>query len=87
MSCINSTYRSRNMNKKITLVNLDDWEAIYIDGKKALDGHSIRITELLDLLGIDYKELEITDEFMKKTEETGYVPDNESDLNNMECFK
>ncbi len=33
---------------------VDDWIAIYIDGKRAYEGHSIDPRTLLDIIGVDY---------------------------------
>ena len=38
------------MKHKFTFVNCDDWAALYIDGKLALQDHRIRPEALLDCL-------------------------------------
>ena len=38
---------------KITFAtNGEDWEALYIDGRKILEGHSLRIDEVLEAVGM-----------------------------------
>jgi hypothetical protein len=43
------------MNKQtVTIYRLDDWIAMYVDGKLAIQQHSLRPEEVLDLLGVKY---------------------------------
>jgi hypothetical protein len=44
---------------KIEFVSCDDWVAMYIDGKKAEDGHSLHYSHVLDALKIEYTSREI----------------------------
>jgi hypothetical protein len=41
----------------------------------------------LDALGIKWKEIDLSDEFIEKVEECGIFPKNEKDLNDMNYFK
>lgn len=61
----------------ITVVNLDDWVGIYIDGKCAYQNHSIRPNTLLNLLGITSDEYWIED----YNPDLGGLPENLSELN------
>lgn len=44
---------------KVTICSTDDWIALYIDGKLALDGNSLPLRSILEVLGVnvEYKEL------------------------------
>jgi len=50
---------------KIKIINLDDWEGVYADGKIVEQGHSVNLCQLLRGLGF--------------TVENQYVPDEELD--------
>lgn len=41
-------------DKKIKIIELDDWIQIYINGVIRYQNHSISGTKMLDLLGIKY---------------------------------
>lgn len=43
---------------EITFVSSDDWVALYIDGTKAIDGHSLHWSHVLDALGVRYERRE-----------------------------
>jgi hypothetical protein len=55
-----------------------DWEAIYVDGVKRSENHSLSADDILSALGIDYKTVELSDEWMDKHQSS--FPDNESGL-------
>lgn len=59
---------------KITYVmNQDgDWEAIYVDGKLAAQGHSLEVWDVLDALGVKYTSYH-------NVEVDGYLPQSEPD--------
>lgn len=38
---------------KVNIVSVEDWEALYIDGKLVDEGHSLDLVEVLRLLKID----------------------------------
>jgi hypothetical protein len=40
---------------KVNIVSVDDWEVLYIDGKKMDEGHSLRVEDVLGHLGIEFK--------------------------------
>ena len=46
----------------ISLYRVDDWEALYIDGKLVKEGHSVETEDVLDVLGIEYTS-EYLDDF------------------------
>lgn len=56
------------MKTKFTLVGCEseDWEALYINGKLAAEGHSIRATDVIDCIGDilpnEYNMIEVSDE-------------------------
>ena len=56
------------MKTKFTLVRCEsgDWEALYINDKLAVEGHNIRVRDVIDsingILPNEYNEIEISDE-------------------------
>lgn len=42
----------------VVFVTGDDWVALYIDGKKVEEGHSLHWSHVLDALGIKYEQQE-----------------------------
>ena len=44
---------------KIEFVSCSDWIAMYIDGKLAVDGHSLAYFHILDALNLEYTSREI----------------------------
>lgn len=67
---------------KINYVTGDDWQGLYIDGGLVEENHSIRITDLLEiledrkLLTFDYHEVD-----QGYLEDLGNLPDNFDDIN------
>jgi hypothetical protein len=51
---------------KVNIVSVDDWEVLYIDGKKVDEGHSLRVEDVLKHIGIEFKS-----EFLEPDEEEG----------------
>lgn len=74
-------------NKNIIFVRTDDWEAVYIDGIQVEGKHRITKEDMLDILQIPYKQIDLTPEFDAKVQETGCLPDNIKDLNNLAYYK
>lgn len=72
---------------KINYVTGDDWEGLYIDGELVEENHSIRITDLLEilkdrrLLTFDYHE--VGQDYL---EGLGNLPDNFNDLDKNELL-
>lgn len=57
------------------MVSFDDWEALYCNGEKVLEGHRISVEDIL-------KEMEVACEFkcasgpfLEEVQASGYVPD------------
>jgi len=60
-----------------------DWTALYIDGKKAIENHSLSEREVVEALGIDCECRELSDEYL---EESGSnFPDTLEELSE-DCF-
>ena len=55
--------REITSGSKIHVAECDDWIALYIDGERVIQGHSLSWTEVLDAL-----ELEYTGEYYEKEE-------------------
>lgn len=51
------------MDKKLVVLNVDDWEALYADGELVEEGHSIRWVDALRSLGVDVEWHEVTSWF------------------------
>lgn len=49
------------MDKEITFALTNDWVAMYVNGKKVADGHSLHYIYVLDALGIEYTTKDIDD--------------------------
>lgn len=39
-----------------------DWEALYVDGRKIIENHSLSSTQVLDALGIEYERREVPED-------------------------
>jgi hypothetical protein len=57
--------------RKIVIVHADDWQTMYVDGKKRLEGHSLRLGDVLNELGVDVVWATINQEWS----ETNEMPD------------
>lgn len=44
------------MDKQITFVAASDWVAMYVNGIKVCEGHSLHYSHVLDALGIQYTQ-------------------------------
>jgi hypothetical protein len=62
---------------KVTFVDGDDWEGLYIDDKLVIEGHVVRIDDMLRLLGIDGEKIYADDEWLQ---EQGTLPVNLSEV-------
>ena len=65
------------------LVNFDDWEALYADGEKLVEGHHVTVRDVIEqtdfcaVTGSTFK-FEFVDD--TKWQEMGYIPDNLGEL-------
>ena len=64
------------MNKKITFVEAEDWEGIYIDGKLAMQTHALWPQDILSILGIKYEVLDANEDWIQ---DVGKLPENLSE--------
>lgn len=62
---------------KITFVDGDDWEGLYINNKLVLENHSLRISDVLKALGIKYESIIADDEWLASC---GNLPENLADV-------
>jgi len=46
----------------ITIVEVDDWQVLYVDGKKVAEGHRLRHDEIMSAVGIKIKRRWYEDE-------------------------
>lgn len=63
--------------KKITLVSGDDWQGLYIDGKLAIEGHSVSVEDVLLMLDINHETLFANDNWL---DVEGYLPEDLKDV-------
>lgn len=64
--------------RDVILVKADDWTALYVDGKKIVENHSLTDKEIFDALGISIREIWVDDDWL---DQTGYnFPPNSSEL-------
>lgn len=65
--------------KKITIVDHagGDWTGMYLDNKLVLEGHSLNWWEILNILKIEYEEIEADENWMY---ENGNLPKDLKDV-------
>ena len=44
-------------NREVVLAKADDWTALYIDGVKAIENHSLSEAEIFEALGLNVREV------------------------------
>ena len=49
----------------------DGWEGLYVDGKLACETHSIKASEMLDIMGIKVNYIEVDQDWL---DENGSLP-------------
>ncbi len=59
--------------KNLLLLQSDDWDGLFIDGKLVTEGHSISLYKFCKILGIKVDFKEVDDEYMY---EMGSFPEN-----------
>jgi len=65
------------MTSKITIVDGDSWEGLYIDGKLIIENHTLSLYDVLDAIGVKYKHVLVDDEWLYKH---GTLPKKLSDV-------
>jgi hypothetical protein len=63
----------------VTIAETDDWVGLYINGKLVHENHGITMEEQLDYMGVEYRQVFVSDDWMEK-EGVSTFPDNEEDL-------
>jgi hypothetical protein len=58
-------------------VDGDDWEGLYVDGLRRVQGHHVRLEEVFQALGIDGKRVFANTRWL---EEQGYLPQKLEDV-------
>lgn len=43
----------------VHLVYMDDWQALYVDGKLVLENHSLRAKDILKAIGVEFQALHL----------------------------
>ena len=62
---------------KITIVDGDCWEGLYINGKLIIENHSLSIYDILEEIGVKYKHVLVDDEWLGKR---GNLPEKLSEV-------
>ena len=60
---------ARSTPRDVILAKADDWTALYVDGKKVAENHSLSEREIFEALGITIREVWVDDDWL---EQTGY---------------
>ncbi len=61
---------------KISIYKVEDWQALYIDGKKVFENHTITPEDILDAMNIEYTSTYI-DNF---DVDADYIPATEDEI-------
>lgn len=75
----------KSIKPKINFVSLDDWSAMYIDGKVVLQDHSLYYKNVLDELGITYASDDFSNDsgILNEINSGGNLPETISELNTL----
>jgi hypothetical protein len=57
---------------QVTIVDGDDWEGLYVDGRLVTEGHRVSVTEALNAVGVSCEVVYADDHWL---EEVGRLPD------------
>lgn len=49
------------LRDRVVLVAYNDWNTLYVDGQRKIEGHSLSAEQVLEALGIDYGSIYIDD--------------------------
>lgn len=71
--------KNEKKSPEVVFVSADDWTALYVDGVKKDEGHSLNHTDVLAALGIKCKRKRVDEEWL--SEEAGSsFPDDLSEV-------
>lgn len=73
--CVARRLETETKANEIVIVNHDDWQGIYVDGKLLMQDHRLRLSDVLTALGIKLNERWVDGEWL---ETEGLLPE---DLN------
>ena len=59
---------------KVVLVYADDWEALFVDDKCVMEGHSLAAFQVLEALKISYTQLDADNEWLGELGRFGDLP-------------
>lgn len=51
---------------EVTVVQCDDWIALFVDGKKAIEGHSLDEADIFNAIGIKMRSIWLEDEWVEE---------------------
>lgn len=68
---------TRSLENTVVYVYGDDWCGMYVKGDLKTQNHSLRVRDVLDALGVDYKSLEVNPDWL---DENGQLPDRIEDV-------
>lgn len=61
---------------RVTVVSIDDWQILYVNGKKRMEQHSLDLRDIAEAVGwpLEYRALDGT-EFDREVSESGVTPE------------
>jgi len=68
---------SLKSNKKVVLVDGDDWQGLYVNGKLETQGHSVELDDVLKVFGITIDTIYADLDWLS---DLGYLPDKLKDV-------
>jgi hypothetical protein len=51
---------------EVTVVQCDDWIALFVDGKKVIEGHSLNETDIFRAIGVEMRCIWLEDEWVEE---------------------
>lgn len=65
---------AQKVDEVVIVSGAEDWEGLYIDGKLVSEGHSIRVHDVLDALGVTLTRINLDDKQESQLERKGSMP-------------
>lgn len=65
---------AQKVDEVVIVSGAEDWEELYIDGKLVSEGHSIRVHDVLDALGVTLTRINLDDKQESQLERKGSMP-------------
>lgn len=52
--------------RNVLLAKCEDWTALYLNGRKVIENHSLDETDILEALGITFEQVWVPDEWVEE---------------------